>query len=168
MTTRIALQDLRAADLMQRDLITVHVDDPLREVERVLVDAQVSSVPVLDEAGGVLGVVSMRDVVSRYADADNQDDDEDDDGEPDWLRGDEPTAGDLMSTDLLRVTPDTALPAMARTMAEHACHRVLVVERSRLLGMVSSRDVLRAISATVDPACGSRRSSAAARDPRPR
>lgn len=145
MTTRTAVHDLLATDLMQRDLITVHVDDPLREVERVLVDAQVSSVPVLDDNGAVLGVVSMRDVVSRYADEDNPAEDDDDD-DPIWTRRDEPTAGDLMTTELLRVAPDTDLRAMARVMVANACHRVLVVDRGRLVGLVSSMDVLRGVA----------------------
>jgi CBS domain-containing protein len=49
-------------------------------------------------------------------------------------------------TELLRVAPDITLPAMAKVMVDHTCHRVLVVERGRLLGLVSSMDVLRAIA----------------------
>ena len=59
---------LRAKDMMQSELVVVHASDPLREVERMLVDAQVSAVPVLDDDEHLLGIVSMRDVVSRYAD----------------------------------------------------------------------------------------------------
>jgi CBS domain-containing protein len=150
MTTRTALHELRAADLMQRDLITVNVDDAMREVERVLVDAQVSSVPVLDDVGTVLGVVSMRDVVTRYAaeghagHAGAEDDEDTDDF--DWRRDDEPCAGDLMTTDLHRVTPATSLARMAQIMVAGGAHRVLVVEDGKLVGLVSSMDVLRAVA----------------------
>lgn len=149
MQTRTTLHDLCAVDIMQRDLITVNAEDPMREVERVLVDAQVSSVPVLDESGFVLGVVSMRDVVSRYADRDDTPDvDAEIEAESvDWGRaGSSPCAGDLMTTEIVRVTPCTSLAAMARAMVENVTHRVLVVENERLLGLVSTMDILRAIA----------------------
>ncbi len=150
MTTRTAVRDLCAADLMQRNLITVHADDPVREIERVLVDAQVSSVPVLDECGAVLGVVSMRDVVRRYAEsdepADADNDDDGDDGEFAWAHDEAPRAADLMATDFVQVAPRASIAEMARMMVDATTHRVLVVERERLLGLVSSMDVLRAIA----------------------
>lgn len=147
MQARTALHDLCAVDIMQRDLITVNAEDPMREVERVLVDAQVSAVPVLDESGVVLGVVSMRDVVSRYADRDDTPDVDDEIESVDWGRsGDSPCAGDLMTTEIVRVTPCTSLAAMARAMVENVTHRVLVVENERLLGLVSTMDILRAIA----------------------
>lgn len=149
MQTRTRLHDLCAADLMQRELITVNADDPLREVERLLVDAQVSSVPVVDDTGAVLGVVSMRDVVTRYADSAGMRDDDDDQEDEDatWsTAGDEPCASDLMTTEVVRVAPHTDLAGLARAMVENVVHRVLVVENDRLLGLVSTMDVLRAIA----------------------
>jgi len=147
---------LRATDVMQRELVTVHASDPLREVERVLVDAQVSAVPVLDDDDRVLGIVSMRDVVSRYAaDHDLRDDadeesfaDDIDETEPvayQRLDG-EPCAGDVMATDPVSVGPNTLLTDVAGRMVEHGTHRVLVTDRQRLLGLVSTMDVLRAIA----------------------
>ena len=151
MTTRTALLELRAVDLMQRDLITVNVDDPMREIERVLVDAQVSAVPVLDDSGALLGVVSMRDVVSRYADEDDPcKSDASDSDDEDWRPVGQLCAGDMMATDMLRVGPNTSLGAMARVMVANATHRVLVVENDRLLGLVSTMDVLRAIAEQPD------------------
>lgn len=149
MQTRTRLHDLRATDLMQRDLITVDAEDTLREVERTLVDAQVSSVPVLDDAGTVIGVVSMRDVVSRYAEQDELPGIVSEMGidATDWGRtGDEPCAADLMTAEFVQVAPDTKLAQMADAMVANATHRVLVVEDGRLLGLVSTMDVLRAIA----------------------
>ena len=147
---------LRATDVMQRELVTVHASDPLREVERVLVDAQVSAVPVLDDDERVLGIVSMRDVVSRYAaDHDLPDDadeesfaDDIDDSEPVAYQrlDDEPCAGDVMTTDLVSVGQNAQLTDIARRMVDNGTHRVLVIERQRLLGLVSTMDLLRAIA----------------------
>jgi CBS domain-containing protein len=147
---------LRAVDVMQRELVTVHASDPLREVERVLVDAQISAVPVLDDDLRVLGIVSMRDVVSRYAADHDLPDDADEDSFGDdidetepvaYQRLDvEPCAGDVMATDLVSVGPNALLTDVARRMVDNGTHRVLVIDRQRLLGLVSTMDVLRAIA----------------------
>lgn len=147
---------LRASDVMQRDLVVVHASDPLREVERVLVDAQVSAVPVLDDDEHVLGVVSMRDVVSRYADdhelpADADPDEFNDDVEDTetvaYQRlADQPCAGDVMTTDVVSVGANALLTDVAARMVDHRMHRVLVVERQKLVGLVSTMDLLAALA----------------------
>ena len=146
------IDTLRARDVMQHELVTVHASDPLREVERVLLEAQISGVPVVDDDGRVLGVVSMREVVSRYASdrdlLEHAFDDPIEDSEPTpFLRpDDEPCAGGVMSTDLVTVAPETPLATVACRMVDGALHRALVLDRGRLLGIVTTMDVLRAVA----------------------
>lgn len=148
--------DLRAKDVMQSELVVVHASDPLREVERVLVDAQVSAVPVLDDEEHLLGIVSMRDVVSRYADdhelpadadPDTFDDEIDETETVAFQRlGDEPCAGDVMATDLVTVGPNAMLPDVAARMVDHRVHRVLVKDQQKLVGLISTMDLLGALA----------------------
>ena len=56
-----------ARDIMQSDVITVPYATPLSEVERTLSDNRISGAPVTDEAGHIIGIVSIRDLVERYA-----------------------------------------------------------------------------------------------------
>jgi CBS domain-containing protein len=63
-------------EIMQREVVTVTPDTPLRELLRVLVRAQVSGVPVVSEKGEIVGVVSATDVVRFGA------------GEKGWGNGD--------------------------------------------------------------------------------
>ncbi len=65
-----SLSTLRASDVMQRQLITVHAGDSLPEVERVLADSGITGVPVLHEDGRILGVLSMADLVRSHAEED--------------------------------------------------------------------------------------------------
>ena len=58
---------LRAADIMQRDLVTAQIDDPLSTLERIFADERVSGVPVLDGDERLVGILSMADLVRRYA-----------------------------------------------------------------------------------------------------
>ena len=56
-----------ARDVMRKNVITVSYAAPLSEVERVLSDHRISGVPVTDAAGHIAGVVSLKDLVERYA-----------------------------------------------------------------------------------------------------
>lgn len=148
---------LRARDVMQRDVISVRAGDPLDEVERALADARVSGLPVLDEDGQMLGVLSAKDLVRHRAEDAEVPEDlgfEDtvldaDETEPVAYRrtlGGKACAGDVMSTDVATVGPDADLVEVARTMVDREVHRLMVVERGRLVGIVSTMDVLRPIA----------------------
>ncbi len=54
-------------DIMQSDVVTVTTDATARELARLLADEQISGVPVVDGAGGLVGVVSSTDVVRLAA-----------------------------------------------------------------------------------------------------
>jgi CBS domain-containing protein len=148
---------LCASDVMQTSLITVRASDPLSEVERVLADAHISGVPVLDDNDSIIGVLSMSDLVNSYAEdddlpvgADYRDLEED--ADPTEVvayrrtAGPDLCAGDLMTTEISCVAPSASLREVARTMVGQQVHRVLVVERSRVMGLVTTLDVLRALA----------------------
>jgi len=140
------LGDRTAADVMERAVVQVHVDDLLTDVERTMSDAHVSGAPVIDNRGRVLGVISLRDLVRRRAD----DQELPNDVEP--RRFDGPAharAGDVMTQDLIAVPPNMPLPAVARRMADARVHRVLVGDQDRLLGLVSSMDLIGAMAGIV-------------------
>ena len=50
-------------DIMQRQVVTVTPETPVRELLRCLVNEQISGVPVVTQEGGIVGVVSTTDVV---------------------------------------------------------------------------------------------------------
>jgi CBS domain-containing protein len=57
-----------------------------------------------------------------------------------------PTASDIMSQDVLSVSPDAALPTAAAEMSSRRVGAVLVLEEGRLVGILTERDVLRAVA----------------------
>ncbi len=152
------LTELTAGEIMQPAVITVGRRTPIAEVERVLVDHRISGCPVTDEHGHIVGVISMRDLVERYAagadrkpdgrfyDAAEWDADEEygTSAVPDTA---EDVAGDLMSAEVYAVDKAVNIARVARAMLEHGVHRVLVKDRSKFLGLISSTDVLRAVAA---------------------
>lgn len=150
-----------AGDLMRTNIVTVSYAAPLSEVERVLADARVSGAPVVDQSGQIVGVISLRDLIERYA--------EDEDARPrrghgffhlsseETLDEDfesfevpeeaEETACDLMTAQVFSVPVEAGLKEIADVMCKHSVHRVLVTDGGRLLGLISTLDILDALRA---------------------
>jgi len=154
---------LTAADIMQKGIITVSDSTPLSEVERVLSEHRISGVPVTDQAGKVIGVVSVRDLLDRYV--------EDPDARPKRAKHfyrvtaeeleerdfdfsetpdeSEDTAGSIMTAEIYHVLATDPVVEVARKMASHHIHRVIVTdpENGRVVGIITSMGILAAISA---------------------
>lgn len=60
------------------------------------------------------------------------------------------TVDEIMSRELVTVSPDTALMDIRKRLQEGGFHHMLVVEDGELRGVISDRDVLRAISPFLD------------------
>lgn len=156
---------LTARDVMSERVITVSYSSPLSEVERVLSDNRIGGVPVTDAAGHVVGVVSARDLLDLYT--------EDPDARPvrtrsyyQWANDDldeledvdfgnirlpeesEDTAGSVMTAEAYTVATTASLQEVAREMAEHRIHRVLVTDPSAggTVGLVTTMDLIKAIA----------------------
>lgn len=56
------------------------------------------------------------------------------------------TAADIMSRDVLSVPADATLPSAAAEMSGRRVGAVLVLEEGRLVGILTERDVLRAVA----------------------
>ena len=147
-----------ARELMTRDVVSVPPETPVPAVARLLAERGISAVPVLDQAGKVLGIVTEADLVRRLA------------GEEDAPRGwlaalfatlfGDPgaeadryarthgiTAAEVMTERVVTVGEEATAAHIAHLMEERGIRRVLVVENGRLRGVVSRADLLRALVA---------------------
>ena len=142
--------DLRrstVADVMTGMVISVLPGASFADVARTLFTAAVRAVPVLDEAGRLLGVVSEADLLVTA-----------ERGEPTrdghrWrprrISRHDPsshagatTAGALMSTSAVTVGPDTTVAHAARRMREQGLCWMPVVDAGRVVGVLSRSDLL--------------------------
>jgi CBS domain-containing protein len=123
---------LVVADVMTLDPVIVSVDAPLEEAERLMRDRKVSGLPVVDEDGGLVGVISRTDVVE--------------DGtvpvaillrrSPSGLR-----VGELMTSPAITVTSTDPLVEAARRMRDERIHRVVAIDDDgRPVGVLSASD----------------------------
>jgi len=146
---------MRASDLMQPDPLTLAPATPFLEIVRLFVQGHISGAPVVDEQGTVLGVISMTDLLRAV----DQACDEDIDVEPTPAessslaarppelpeRLDVLSAIELASPDVVWVSLDTPLAAVAHLMRSSGIHRVLVGDAGRLAGLLTAFDLLGAI-----------------------
>lgn len=147
---------MKAVDVMTRDVISVSPDDLVQDVARTLLKHRISGVPVLDEVGRLVGIVSEGDLMRRTeTDTDAQ--------RSWWLRafvGPETLANDyvrahgrkvsdIMTTRVLVAAPDTSLRDMAALMERNRIKRLPIVEAGRLVGIVSRANLMQAFASLV-------------------
>ena len=123
---------LRAEDCMVRELVTAHPETDAYDAIALLLKHRISGMPVVDEAGKLVGVLSERDCLKTLLDAQYHN---------------LPTAlvKDLMSTDIRTVSPETDILKIAELFLHEKFRRLPVVDKGLLVGQISRRDVLRAI-----------------------
>lgn len=152
--------DLTASQVMRRTVTTVPKTLPLPALERAFLMSGISGFPVI--AGDELvGVVSRSDVIRQlqaeqvlaegtsdfYRDADGFHEIPVQNGaqvsERIGQRMQSLTVADVMHSRLFAVGADQTLRVVAQTMADNNIHRVLVTREGRLLGLITSMDLVR-------------------------
>lgn len=137
-------------DVMTRQVITVLPTTPLREVARLLVERGVSGLPVVDEQGAVVGVVSEGDLLVKAGGADAVPHrplarlfGESHETQEALARVEARTAGDAMTAPAVTIGADASLQAAAALMVEHGIKRLPVTRDGRLVGIVTRADFVR-------------------------
>ena len=157
---------LTARDIMQSDLITVSPTQPLTELRHLLIEAQVSGVPVVRD-DRLVGIVSRSDLV-RVEELFNSLDAEVSEevwqeNQADGFKHTPPqafagfqrrlsdlTVKDAMRTQVVTCTPATPVAEIAAEMVRHHVHRVVVVEGDKPLGIVSTLDITALVAGESD------------------
>lgn len=114
-------------DLMTEDLIALGPDDRVGRARDLMLALGVHALPILDEERTV-GIVTSTDLVD------------------DWPEDTELAV--VMSTVLLVIDRSAELAEAAETMLAHHVHHLVVMDSSETVGLVSSFDLLRALTAT--------------------
>ena len=134
-------------DLMTTPVVTVGPETPFKEIVARLAERRVSAVPVVDDAGLVLGVVSEADLLLKeeYPDPDA-------DVPLFWTKrrraehdkAAATVARDLMTVAVVSIAPDATVAEAARRMHTAQVKRLPVLgEGGRLVGIVSRADLLK-------------------------
>lgn len=129
---------MRISDILRSkgsDVVTVSPDRTVLDVVQTLVDHRIGAVVVM-EGGRPVGIVSERDILNLTA------------------RGPEQLAGtrarSVMSRDLVTSGPDDDLDRVMHLMTDHRVRHLPILERGRLVGIVSIGDIVNKLRSEVE------------------
>lgn len=146
------------ADVMSRDPIMVKPQTPIKEAIKILTEQRISGLPVVDDAGSLVGVISETDLLwqetgveppiyimfldsviflenpARH--------------EQELHKALGQTVGEVMSTNPVTVESDQPLRKAAKLMQEKSIRRLAVVnDQGKVIGILTPGDIVRAMAA---------------------
>jgi len=158
-------KSLTAQDIMNPEVITVTNEMTVRELASFLTDQEISGAPVEDENGALIGVVSVTDIVRAASSGGdrlmNGHDREAhfytrgwegklsaDELETLHLEDDALTVREIMTPSVFAVEADAPIVTVAQSMMDSHLHRLLVVRDGKVVGIVSTSDMLALLAET--------------------
>jgi len=148
---------MNARNIMSKPVVSVHPDTPLRELARLMLNKGITAVPVVDDNGAPIGIVSEGDLIRPeraareawrqswlevFAEGESL--------APellDWLHSQSHSARAIMSVPVITVSEETELAEIARVLVAHRIKRVPVVRDGRVTGIIARSDLLRVMAA---------------------
>lgn len=140
----IAAETARVADIMTLGAITVRSELPLEQLRELFLERDISRAPVVDDRGGLIGMVSKTDLVVDQHQRGDSAVDQRGAGEPGFhVHAMEDTVRDIMTPVAFTVHATTSVGDAARRMLRDHLHAVPVVGHAdQLLGMLSASDIV--------------------------
>ena len=125
---------MKVGEIMTPNVISVSEDATSREVAQVLDRHRISGLPVCDDAGHMVGLISEFDLIAKP---------------------NAHTAGEAMTRDVISVMEDTSVDEVRYLLVHRRIKRVPVLRGQKLVGIVSRADLVREIALTwVCQVCG--------------
>lgn len=146
---------MKASEIMTTDVITVSKEDSVKEVAKILTEEDISGVPVVEE-GELIGIVSEGDLVAHdkklhfpnyvyfldsvfYLESFEK-------FEQDLKKVAAVKIKDIMTEDVITVSPDTTVEDIATLLTDEHINRVPVMEEEEMIGIVSRGDIVKYMS----------------------
>jgi CBS-domain-containing membrane protein len=147
---------LTARDIMTREVVTIGSKASVEDLAKLLEERRISGVPVLDDRGTLVGVVTQSDLVQRSRDMELP---------PalnildlhlfletpshfqkrlEKLLGNK--VKDVMTENPLTIAPDTPVREIAGLMSSKGVHTLPVLDEGKLVGIVGKLDLIRGLA----------------------
>ena len=114
--------------MMSRDICVVDMDDTIASVEKRLAERHLTWAPVMEDRGGILGVISAADLLRFHAEG----------CDTEAVR-----AWQMCTYKPIAVGANADLGETARLMLDRSIHHVVVTEGGVVIGVLSSLDFVR-------------------------
>ena len=125
---------MRAKDIMTHPAVTVTPDVPIREAAALLVSHGFTALPVVDAAQRMVGIVTEADLLHSRYDA----------------RSESPGAAveQVMTSPAFGMGAGSSVELLARVMLDDRVRSLPIIDGSRVVGVVTRRDLVRALART--------------------
>ena len=147
---------MRANDVMVHDVVTVGFETDLAEAVKLMVEHDVSALPVVDAENNLVGILSEADLVHRVEIGTEK-------HRPWWLeavtgagtlaqefaKSHGEKVGEIMTSDVVVVAEDTPLAEIASLLERKRIKRVPVTRDGKLVGVVSQSNLVQALASVV-------------------
>jgi CBS domain-containing protein len=139
---------MRVIDLMTTEVVTIGPDQTIKDAARTMVNERVSGLPVVDDKGHLIGIVTEADFLEREIDKE---------APSGGLLGavfgpaarhpDAVTVREVMSAHPVTVAADATLTEAARLMATNSVKRLPIVDADgSVVGVLSRADIVAAFA----------------------
>jgi CBS domain-containing protein len=144
---------MKARDVMVSPVVTVKPYSSVKEVAKTLLEKRISAVPVVDDDGQLVGIVSEGDLMHRseagtewnrswwlrlMASSSTIADD--------YVKAYGQKVADVMTRNVIAATPDMPLNEIAVLLERNSIKRVPIVEHGQLVGIVSRANLIQAVA----------------------
>ncbi|MFY9734353.1 MAG: CBS domain-containing protein [Rhodoplanes sp.] len=144
---------MNAVDVMVRDVVTTKPDDLVADAIKLLIQHDVSALPVVDSAGKVIGIISEADLVRREEIGTEK-------HRAWWLEALTPAStlaeefakshgrhvSEVMSTKVVSASEDTPLGEIATLLERNRIKRIPILRDGKLVGVVSRSNLIQAVA----------------------
>jgi CBS domain-containing protein len=144
---------MQAKDVMTRDVLTIAPEASIVQAVRLMLQKRISGVPVVDAAGSIVGMVTEGDFLRRSETETQR-------RRPRWLEfligpgrlaneyahASARKVAEVMTAEVHCATEDAPLEEVVHLMERHRIKRVPVLRGNQLVGIVTRRDLVRALA----------------------
>ena len=141
-----------ASDIMTQDVVTVNKNQPISDLSKIFIENHFNGVPVLDNTGKVVGVVTQGDLIEQnknlhiptvialfdavlFLESEKK-------FEDDLKKLTGSKIEDIYHKNLITVSPDTYLSEIITLMAEKDIHTLPVLDGDKLIGIIGKQNII--------------------------
>jgi len=121
---------LRARDIMSTNVISVQKDAPILEAVKLLVENNISGLPVVEDDMTLAGILSEKDVVELFYDSEQAED---------------KMVNDYMTYPAVHFEENHALLNVCDFLVKNIFRRVPITSDGKLVGIISVKDILNTV-----------------------
>ena len=118
---------MRVKECMCKKVVRATSDTTINEIAKLMKENDVGCIPICNPENNVVGLITDRDIIIRSV-ATNK-------------NCSQTKASDVMSTNVIKITPDTELDDAQKTMSINQVKRLPVIENNQIVGILSVGDL---------------------------